>query len=77
MDTLLRTPLDSSNLASVTYDPSDGVMEVQFRRTGHFYRYFDIPPELYEAFMEADSKDSFLNQVINTDFEYVRVDIPL
>ena len=76
MDNLIRTRLDSSSIASVTYDPSDGVLEVHFRRTGHCYRYFDVPQDVYKTFMEAESKGAFLNQAIKPTFEYIRVDIP-
>lgn len=77
MARLIRTRLDSDSLATVTYDSSDGALEVQFRRTGHFYRYFDVPRDVYDALMDAESKGAFLNQVIKPAFECVRVDIPL
>lgn len=77
MARLIRKRLQSSSVASVTYDPSDGTLEVQYRRTGHFYRYFDVPEETFRSLMEADSKGSFLNQEIKPVYEHVRVDIPL
>lgn len=77
MARLIRTPLESSSLASITYDPKDGLLEVEYRRTGYFYRYFDVPRVIYRALIEAESKGAFLNQVIKPNFEYVRADIPL
>lgn len=77
MPRLIRKRLDSSSLASATYDPSSGTLEVQLRKTGHFYRYLDVPEEAFRAFMQAESKGAFLNEEIAPYFEYVRVDIPL
>jgi hypothetical protein len=76
-DAMIRTRVDSSSIESVTYDPSDGAFEVNFRRTGHCYRYFDVPQDIFNAFMKAESKGTYLNQVIKSTFEYTRVDFPL
>ena len=77
MARLIRTSLESSSLASITYDPKDGLLEVEYRRTGRFYHYFDVPRAIYRALMDADSKGAFLNQIIKPNFDYVCVDIPL
>jgi KTSC domain len=77
MARLIRTSLESSSLASIVYDPSDGTLEVAYRRTGHLYRYFGVSRAMYRALMDADSKGAFLNQVIKSNCEYTRVDIPL
>lgn len=69
-------PLESSSLASITYDPKEQMLDVQFRRTGHVYRYFDVPRAMYRALIEAESQGAFLNQVIKPNFEYVRLEIP-
>ena len=74
---LLRTRLDSSSLASITYDSTAEILEVEFRRTGHLYHYFDVPRALYPELLASDSKGAFLNEVIKPNFDYVRVDIPL
>lgn len=77
MARIIRKRLESSSLTSVTYDPSDGGLEVQFRRNGHFYRYLGVPPAIYRALMDAESKGAFLNQVLKPNFEYFRIDFPL
>lgn len=77
MARLIRTIPDSSSLASIVYDPSDGTLEIVYRRTGYCYRYFDVPRDIHKALIETDSIGSFLNQVIKPNFEYVRADIPL
>lgn len=73
----IRTNMTSSSIASICYDPEDGLLEVVFRRTGHIYDYFGVPPATYRALMAADSKGSFINQVIKPNFEHVRADFPI
>ena len=77
MSRLIRTALESSSIAAVVYDPSDGTLEIEYRRTGHVYRYFDVSRAMYRALMDADSKGAFLNQVIKSNCDYTRIDIPL
>jgi hypothetical protein len=74
---LIRTRSDSSSLASIVYDPTDGTLEVVYRRSGLCYRYFDVPRDVHKALVDTASKGTFLNQVIKPNFEYVRADIPL
>lgn len=48
-----RTPVQSSNLVSVGYDAETEVLEVEFK--SGVYRYYDVPPEEYAKFTEAES----------------------
>ena len=57
-----RTPVDSSSIESIGYDPLAKVLEIEFKPSGDVYRYFDVPLSEYEAFMEAPSKGAYLNQ---------------
>ena len=77
MAKLIRTPLESSSIASIAYDSAEGVLEVEYRRSGKLHDYFDVPPALYRGLMDAESKSAFLNKVIKPNFEYACVDIPL
>ncbi len=77
MARLLKTTLDSSSLASISYDPKANLLEVVFRRTGHIYDYFGVPRSIYRDLMDAESKGAFLNQVIKPNFDHARVDFPL
>jgi hypothetical protein len=76
MARLLKKRLSSSSISSVTYDPKDGLLQVVFRRTGHVYVYFGVLRAIYRDLMDADSKGTFLNQVLKPNFEYARVEIP-
>ena len=58
-----RTPISSSNLRSVGYDPSTSTLEVEFRHGG-IYQYFDVPEARYEGLMSAYSKGSYFDTFI-------------
>jgi len=38
-------------------------MEIEFRESGEVYRYLNVPFEEYAAFMAAESKGTYLNQI--------------
>jgi len=62
-----RIPVDSSNLASVGYDPESLVLEAEFKN-GKAYQYFDVPQGTYDELMSSSSKGSYMNNVIKKQF---------
>jgi hypothetical protein len=56
-----RDPVDSSVIATMGYDPLAKLLDIEFKKDGDIYRYFDVPASEYEAFMEAPSKGIYLN----------------
>jgi hypothetical protein len=60
-------------MRSVGYDQKSQVLEVEFQ-SGVIYRYLDIPPALYKALWEAESKGRYFNSEIRDIYEFVRVD---
>lgn len=67
-----RTPVTSSTVASVGYDPKTQTLEVEFHN-GSVYQYFDVPSHVYDALMSAASKGSFLNSNIKGAYRYARL----
>jgi hypothetical protein len=61
-----RTPITSSNILSAGYDPATKMMEVEFRGKGGntTYQYHEVPKEVYDGFLAADSKGSYLHSNI-------------
>ena len=57
-----RIPVRSTTIAAIGYLPATRELEINFRATGDVYRYFDVPDKEYVAFMEAESKGTYLNQ---------------
>jgi len=54
-----RTPVSSSNLASVGYDPENMILEIEFHNGG-IYQYFNVPESVYRSLMSADSHGKYL-----------------
>jgi hypothetical protein len=67
-----RTPVSSSNVASIGYDPSTLTLEVEFTN-GSIYQYFDVPEMVYQEFMRAGSKGQFLHTNIKNNYRYTKV----
>lgn len=67
-----RITVESSDIVSVGYDPKTLRLEVEFQG-GRVYQYRDVPLELHEQFMRADSYGSFFNTFINNKFRFDRI----
>lgn len=68
-----RVPVISSQLASVGYDPTAEILEIEFS-TGAVYRYEAVPSSEYEALIAAESKGKQFNQAIRGKFKYERTE---
>jgi len=58
-----RVPVQSTNLASVGYEPATSTLEVEFVK-GSIYQYFGVPSDVHEGLMAAGSKGSFFHHNI-------------
>lgn len=53
------TPVESSLLNKVGYDPETKTLVIQMNNSSDRYVYSDVPRSVYENLMEASSKGSF------------------
>ena len=67
----LYAALDSSLLKSAAY-ASDETLQLEFRQ-GTAYRYFDVPPAIFQNLITALSKGAYLNRNIRNSFRYQRL----
>jgi hypothetical protein len=67
-----RVPVKSSSLLEIGYDPTEQKLEVKFQ-SGRVYQYFGVPRASYEAFMAAESKGRFFNDLIKDLYGHVKV----
>ena len=67
-----RTPVSSSNVASVGYDPNTLTLEVEFK-DGLVYQYFDVPETVYQELMRASSVGQFMHANIRNNYRYTKV----
>jgi hypothetical protein len=72
---MVRTPVSSSDLASVGYDPTTRVMEIEFVR-GAVYEYANIPPAVHAGLMAADSHGKYFNVHVKHSYAYRRLQAP-
>lgn len=56
--TILMQPVKSTNITALGYDTPTKTLEVHFGSGGK-YRYADVSPESFTAFLQADSKGSY------------------
>jgi hypothetical protein len=69
-----RAEINSTSIKSLGYEPETGVLEIEFKDSGEVYRYFDVPPGEYEAFLLASSKGSYLNQTFKKrEYRYEKI----
>lgn len=67
-----RTPVKSSDLASVGYDAKIRVLEIEFH-SGGIYRYHEVPREIFERLLAAESKGRFFAGQIRNRFRFERI----
>jgi len=67
-----RVSVASSNIASIGYDGTMLVLEIEFS-SGSVYQYLDVPQQVFEALMSAVSKGQFFATSIKGSYRYVRV----
>lgn len=72
-----RRPVDSSNVSSIGWEPEEegaglGTMEVEFR-SGHVYRYLDVPESEYQALVGSSSIGRYLARSVVGTYEEERV----
>jgi hypothetical protein len=58
-----RYSVKSGTILSIGYDAKKQILEIEFRSSTEVYRYFNVPPEEYDAFLNAESKGVYLNHV--------------
>ncbi len=58
-----RTPVKSTTMVSVGYDPISQLLEIEFVG-GAVYQYMDVPEDIFLGLMQAESKGQYFNFVI-------------
>lgn len=73
-----RTPVVSSQITSIGYDPASQVLEIEFpgRRDapGSVYQYTEVPPKVHEDLMAAKSVGSHFGANIRGKFSYKKLE---
>lgn len=67
-----RTPVSSSDIASIGYDEDNQILEVEFN-SGSVYQYSGVPSSEYDGIMNADSKGKYLHANIKNRYPFVKL----
>ncbi len=59
-------------MTSIEYDEDAAELDIIFT-SGKTYRYFDVPLDIYVAFLDADLKGTFFNEIVKDTFVYAEV----
>ena len=69
-----RTPVESSQIASVGFDKAGGILEVEFNNSA-VYQYSGVTEDQYRELMSAASPGKYLNANIKPVNPYVRIEV--
>ena len=72
MNSIPLTPVKSTQIKAVGFDPKTGTMAVQFR-DGGTYQYHGVSPQLHEQLMGAPSKGKFFSATIKHRYRSAKV----
>jgi copper oxidase (laccase) domain-containing protein len=64
----------SSAIRHIHYKPELGELSVWFGPEGRRYKYFEVPPEVFDAFSAAPSRGRFFNAEIRGRYPSTLVD---
>ena len=60
----------SSNIEAIGYDPDTMELHVRFLKSGETYVYYNVESWVFDEFMQADSKGTYLNDQIKGRYDY-------
>lgn len=69
---MMRTPVTSTNLRSVGYDPVARSLEIEFQ-DGHVYRYSGIGESIVSGLMRAWSKGTYFHENIKDRYAFRQI----
>ena len=67
-----RKPVKSGNIKTVGYSEPEMLLEIEFHSNA-IYRYSNVPKDIYEAFMGAESLGRYFQMAIRSNFPCERL----
>lgn len=62
--------VDSSNIEAIGFDPDSQELHVRFLKSGETYVYYGVEEWVFQEFLQADSKGTYLNANIKYRYQY-------
>lgn len=69
---MIKTIVQSSNIKFISYDVTKSILIIEFLNNEK-YVYFDVPAQIYKAFLSAESKGSYANKNIYKQFNFIQI----
>lgn len=69
---MILVPVESTAVYAFGYDDEQHTLDVVFYRSG-VYRYFNVPREVYDNWLNAESKGLYLRQALIGSFPFQRL----
>jgi hypothetical protein len=69
---LKKQSVRSSNISSIGYDEKNEILEIEFL-SGGIYQYLDVPVNVYEELMDADSHGKYFNEYIKEIYKTKKI----
>ena len=70
--TITTNLIHSSNLRAASYEIWTATLTIQFQ-SGAVYEYLDVPPEIYDSLVAAESAGRFHHLFIKNRFPFTRL----
>jgi hypothetical protein len=67
-----RVPVRSTNLASIGYDPGDGILEIEFS-SGAIYEYYRVPGRVFDGLLSASSPGLYFASNVKDVYQFRRI----
>lgn len=67
-----RSPVDSTSIASVGYDPASRTLEIEFH-DGDVYQYFNVPAVVHRDLLAAPSVGRYFAHFVKTGYRARKV----
>jgi hypothetical protein len=67
-----RVELQSTSLKAAIFQEQSAFLDLEFRN-GMSYRYHEVPAEVYEQLLRAESKGQYFNQHIRNHFRFTKI----
>ncbi len=68
------TTVESSMIHAAGYDAEKRVLEIIFN-SGGIYEYVDVPPDVYQSFLNTESKGNYFLEHIRDVYAYTRLGV--
>ena len=70
---MTRTPVVSTDIASIGYSEADRTLEVEFVRGERVFVYRAVEPDMYKRLMSANSIGAFFREHIRSNYGHEEV----